>query len=236
MNMQMWFIDVEVSYNMEKIETKKYFQNKLDSERKRIDRFECALNDLETSNIKGIRIGQIHLANLYLNCIKLTYSKEKSFHKMFPDYMKFLEYYKAVCTPNDSMYDIVDVLSIGVLLEDRKKEFIGYLDEILLKYESNDGIITFLMDYLKDRTLQRTISKIDYFNVLLISEDKVKILKKELELWYDKHSDAYWYNSHKSKDSTYCGYWCFEIAALAQIFGLDDTSLRENQYYPYEIE
>ena len=74
---------------MEKsIKTNEYFQNKMNSERKRIDKFESALNELETSNIKGIRMGKIHLANLYLNCVKLTFSKDKSFQKMFPDYMK----------------------------------------------------------------------------------------------------------------------------------------------------
>lgn len=105
------------------------------------------MNELQSSNIKGIRMGKIHLANLYLNCMKLTYSKDKSFQKMFFDYMKFLKYYREVCTPNDSMYDIIDILSTGVLLENRKNEFIEYLEEIVLKYDSNNGMITFFMDY-----------------------------------------------------------------------------------------
>lgn len=222
---------------MEKImETDEYFQNKMESERKRIDKFESVLNNLEPSNVKGRRIAKIHLANLYLNCVKLTYSKGKSFEKMFSDYMKFLEYYREVSTSNDSIYDIIDILSIGVLLQNRKNQFVDYLDEIVLKFDSNDGMITFFMDYLKDKTSQRTASVINYFNVLLKTEDKVKILKEELEVWYDKHSDAYWYNSHKSKNNTYCGYWCFEIAALVKIFCVDDALLRENQYYPYEMK
>lgn len=105
---------------------------------------------------------------------------------------------------------------------------------MVLKFDSEDGLLIFLMDYLKDKTSQRKPSKIEYFNELLESKDKLGILKKESELWYDKHSDAYWYNSHESKNNTYCGYWCFEIAALAQILGIDDTVLRENPYYPYE--
>lgn len=222
---------------MEKImKTDEYFQNKMESERKRIDKFESVLNNLEPSNVKGRRIAKIHLANLYLNCVKLTYSKGKSFEKMFSDYMKFLEYYREVSTSNDSIYDIIDILSIGVLLQNRKNQFVDYLDEIVLKFDSNDGMITFFMDYLKDKTSQRTASVINYFNVLLKTEDKVKILKEELEVWYDKHSDAYWYNSHKSKNNTYCGYWCFEIAALVKIFCVDDALLRENQYYPYEMK
>ncbi len=212
-----------------------YFQNKLYSERKRIDRFETALKNLEPSNIKGIRTGQIHLANLYLNCVKLTYSTEGSFLKMLPDYINFLEHYKEICTSDDSMYDIIDFFSVGVLLRNRKNEFIDHLEEIFNIYDSDDGLLAFLMDHLRNRTAQRTLSKFDYFNELLKSEDKLKILKEELRSWYDKHSDAYWYNAHKSKNNTYCGYWCFEIAALVQIFGIDDTSLRESQYYPRDI-
>lgn len=131
---------------------------------------------------------------------------------------------------------MLTLLSIGVLLQNRKNQFVDYLDEIVLKFDSNDGMITFFMDYLNDKTSQRTASVINYFNVLLKTEDKVKILKEELEVWYDKHSDAYWYNSHKSQNNTYCGYWCFEIAALVKIFCVDDALLRENQYYPYEMK
>ena len=211
-----------------------YFQRKIESEKERIEKFEVALSSLEPSNVKGIRMGKRVLANLYLNCVKLAYSKDKSFQRMYQDYIKFLEYYKDVCTSKDGMYDMIDVLSIGVLLQDRKKDFIGLLDEVVLKFDSEDGLLIFLMDYLKDKTSQRKPSKIEYFNELLESKDKLGILKKESELWYDKHSDAYWYNSHESKNNTYCGYWCFEIAALAQILGIDDTVLRENQYYPYE--
>lgn len=212
-----------------------YFQNRIESERKRIARFEGSLNDLELSNTNGIRITKIHLANIYLNCIRLVFSKERSFESMFPDYIKFLKHYKDVCTSDDSMYDIIDTLSIGVLLSDKKNEFIEYLDEILLKYNSDDGMITFLMDYLKGTTSQISASRIKYFDSLLKSDEKAKMLKNELRLWYNNHKDAYWYNSHKSKADTYCGYWSFEIAALAKIFNIDDTILRESQYYPYDL-
>ena len=218
------------------IKTNEYFQLKIESERKRISKFESALNDLEPSNVKGIRMGKIHLSNLYLNCIKLTYSRDLSFDGIFPDYMKLLAYYKEVCTSEDSLYDIIDILSIGVLLQNYKKQFIEYLKEIITKYESDDGMIVFFMDYLNDKNLRRADSVMDYFNVLLKSDDKEKILKEELEVWYDNHKDAYWYNSHESKNDTYCGYWCFEIAALAKIFCIDDRLLCANSYYPCEIK
>ena len=40
-----------------------YFVKKRETELKRIEKFEKALSELEPSNIKGVRIGKIHLAN-----------------------------------------------------------------------------------------------------------------------------------------------------------------------------
>ena len=53
--------------------------------------------------------------------------------------------------------------------------------------------------------------------------------------WYSSHSDYYWYNSHESKANTYFGYWCFEAGAIVKIMGLDDSALKDNQYYPYDL-
>ena len=216
------------------ISASEYFADKIEKERKRIDKFEKALRTLEPSNEEGMRIGKIHLSNIYLNCIKLMYSKDRTFQSMLLDYVKFLEYYSEVCTPNDSMYDIIDILSIGVLLQNKKNMFVGYLEEVFLRYGSNDGMIVFLMDYLMGNVLREMNSEISYFNELLESEEKAEILEKELASWYEKHSDAYWYNSHALSNQSFCGYWCFEIAALVEIFHIDETSFRGKPYYPYE--
>ena len=37
------------------------------------------------------------------------------------------------------------------------------------------------------------------------------------------------------KIDTYCGYWCFEIAALAKIFSVDDSEFKKHPYYPYDL-
>jgi hypothetical protein len=44
-----------------------------------------------------------------------------------------------------------------------------------------------------------------------------------------------WYNSHKSKNDTYCGYWAFETGALVKILGLNDEELKDVPYYPYDL-
>lgn len=218
-----------------KLNNKEYFQKKLNSEMNRIEQFETTLKNIDHSNSKGIRIGKIHLSNLYLNCVKLLCSLNNSPREILPVYLTFLENYKDICTPNDSMYDIIDVFSLGVLIFDNNEKIIDYLEQIFYEYDSTDGMIVFLMNYLKNRDSKITRSRIKYFNELFQSGDKANKLKIELKLWYSKHSDAYWYNSHKSSNNTYCGYWCFEIAALAKILDIDDTTFKVNQYYPYDL-
>jgi len=40
------------------------------------------------------------------------------------------------------------------------------------------------------------------------------------------------YSNEKNKNNTYVGHWCFEAAAAALAFGIDDTILRDHEHYP----
>lgn len=51
--------------------------------------------------------------------------------------------------------------------------------------------------------------------------------------WLRGHSDYGWTNAHK--EVGYIGFWSFETAAIAKILGLDDTGLKENIHYPYDL-
>ncbi|NLD51107.1 MAG: DUF1911 domain-containing protein [Clostridiaceae bacterium] len=55
------------------------------------------------------------------------------------------------------------------------------------------------------------------------------------EDWYRNHKDSGWYNSHKSKNNIYCGYWSYETAAIVKIKNLDDSSFRDCPYYPADL-
>lgn len=68
-------------------------------------------------------------------------------------------------------------------------------------------------------------------------EDKhCELLKDYLqEKWYEIHRDCAWYDSHKLGKSTYYGYWSFEAGAIAKILNLNDSSLKNVPYYPYDL-
>ena len=55
--------------------------------------------------------------------------------------------------------------------------------------------------------------------------------------WYQLHSWTGWHNKHKSRrgSENYSGYWCFEGAAVAKVFGVDDSSLEISKYYPWDL-
>ena len=53
--------------------------------------------------------------------------------------------------------------------------------------------------------------------------------------WYEIHRECAWYDSHKSSKNVYYGYWSFEAGAIAKILNLDDSSLKDVPYYPYDL-
>jgi hypothetical protein len=62
------------------------------------------------------------------------------------------------------------------------------------------------------------------------------IVKHYLEKeWYPGHKGVYWYDKHKSRHDTFFGYWSFESAAVVKIAGIDDSSFRDNMYYPKDL-
>ena len=56
-----------------------------------------------------------------------------------------------------------------------------------------------------------------------------------LEKWYEIHRECAWYDSHKSNKNVYYGYWSFEAGAIAKILNLNDSSLKDVPYYPYDL-
>jgi hypothetical protein len=140
---------------------------------------------------------------------------------------------------------IIWMLSIGIMLEIEDNIFVK-LAHLIEKDNPNDFLIDFL---ISSRISSWQIKSVDFMFrrpyqatqeiVFLDRNDKIKSverLKKYLSKeWYRGHSDTGWYNSHKSKWNIHTGYWSLESGALVKILGLDDSSLKDTQYYPYDM-
>lgn len=62
--------------------------------------------------------------------------------------------------------------------------------------------------------------------------EKEKKLMRYLSGWYNRNKGSAWYGTLNSTNDVYYGYWSFESAAMAAIYGLDREYLAQNEYFP----
>lgn len=134
-------------------------------------------------------------------------------------------------------------ISLGILLETDKKN-IERLSKVVEKKEINDAVIDYLLyasdigyekitnNYFKENPYAKTreIIKLAETDKKEASKRLQKYMEKE---WFKGHYDYEWKNAHK--EPGYVGFWSFETAALAKILELDDSSLINNNHYPYDL-
>ncbi|TAJ12413.1 DUF1911 domain-containing protein [Marinilabiliaceae bacterium JC017] len=89
-------------------------------------------------------------------------------------------------------------------------------------YDEKKSVILKVYKNLRQAIIQRN------------KKEGARLVKKFLEKdFYNKHSG--FFDNHKSKVDLYYGYWSFEAAAVTCILELDDSSYRDNQYYPKDL-
>lgn len=138
---------------------------------------------------------------------------------------------------------LIWMISLGILLETDKKN-IERLKKIVDTKNMNDAVIDFLLcasDIGYTKMTNRYYKENPYAKMREIIEfaqtDKKEASKRlqtymEKE-WFKGHYDYEWKNAHK--EPGYVGYWSFETAAIVKILELDDTSLKDNNHYPYDL-
>ncbi|MGT2711349.1 PoNe immunity protein domain-containing protein [Streptococcus oriscaviae] len=171
--------------------------------------------------------------------VTMSYSLGLPFNEIFKWFKISLRYFELSYDVYGSTYDLIDYLSLAVLFEDRKAEFIEDIEKIFQKYLSfvdagdqlQDDYIDFLGMYLLHDQVVNFHSRLEYLNLMGDTADSVIEAQK---FWYYAHSEAAWYDTHKSEDAYY-GYWSFDTAALCKIRGIYDERLKELDYFPYDL-
>ena len=65
-----------------------------------------------------------------------------------------------------------------------------------------------------------------------------KLMLAFLKVWHQQNKGASWWNSHERVavgGLSYGGYWCFEAAAVVKLLGIEDSSFRDNEFYPADL-
>lgn len=130
---------------------------------------------------------------------------------------------------------LMNLLSIAIFVgkEEETHHLIQMHEDEIRKDKLLNCFATYCEDgsVLWDREFQ-VKEVFDCLDGLGASSDKTRVISNYLLDWYDAHSYTAWHDSHKGKNDTYVGYWSFESAALAKIFGADDQKLSAFVYYP----
>lgn len=143
----------------------------------------------------------------------------------------------------DEYWDVCMMLSLGILLKVPDEEF-NKIVKVREKVPEKDFLLDFIISYRIDtyevvehimetnpyQTLEKVIkvSKTDKGSALKILQD---YLSKQL---YKDNKEMFWYGYHK-EPKLFFGYWSFESGALVKILGLDDSILKIQKYYPYDM-
>ena len=222
----------------------------------RINKYKDGIVELEESEKKGIQINPAPNSQViqnYLNTISdslydiflIKYSMGQSVSILLSDFNVYVE---ALCKSSVYPYtQLLNMLSAGILLEADNLYF-GKIVE-LVKEKSNNKEMKHLKDYLLDLLINYKMPEIERTNKnfwwkkpyqifeeieIIAKTDKegaVQILKKYLQ--------KQWLPTNNALQSRgrwhHCGYWSFESGAIVKIFDLHDTTIKNLNFYPYDM-
>ena len=171
--------------------------------------------------------------------LRINYALGNSLDEVFKWFKISLRYYQLSYGAFESIYDLMDYLSLAVLFEDRKEEFIEDIEKIFSKYQTfvdageqyEDGYIDTLALYLLEGQVENFRSHLEYLN--MIGNDADSVIEAQ-KFWYYAHSEASWYDTHKTDDAYY-GYWSFDTAALCKMRGIYDERFKDLDFFPYDL-
>ncbi|WP_160690533.1 PoNi-like cognate immunity protein [Clostridium sp. C2-6-12] len=236
------------------LKTLVYFEDEINSAEKYIQKRKQKIIDLKEDIKNGIKrfpkeneeiIYSTYQTNAGYEIKKICalYSAGMSIEYLNQDFE-----YTIVCMENYGDHrigylNLLWMISLGILLETDKENIIR-LSRLVDKENIEDAVIDYLLCasdirwskirsvYNKENPYSKTREIIE-----LAENDKneaSKRMQKYMEKeWFKGHYDYEWKNAHK--EPGYVGFWSFETAALAKILELDDTALKENNHYPYDL-
>jgi len=223
----------------------KYIENiKFDEETINEDLEEFNRN-IENWDKERIRVQFEDLIRYSYQVLLSKYSLGLSVSDLLKDYKQTVSFMENGWEAESGYVQMVWFLSMGIMFEVEQIEF----DKLVTLVERDNA-----RDYLLDLLIQnrnsswgKQTTKFKFPKpyqalsevVVLSQTDKQKSIERLQQYlqkeWYKGHSDCGWHNDHKSKWGVHFGYWSFESGAIVKILGLDDSILKDQQYYPYDM-
>jgi len=195
-------------------------------------------------------VNYYNIANGILIYIKRAYSLGESVQDLVSPAKEMITNYTKSWYPDADYSDggdipyseFLTIVSIGVLLDTREElttlhklvKEVGYKDHLidfLFKYVDTSGGVSDHLLWPDDKASQ----KLKEITQSTKPEAPKLIGEYMANDFYTKENFDDEYNSHKRNDNVYDGYWSFEAAALVKILNVDDSSFKDNPYYPHDM-
>ena len=210
----------------DKLKTKEYFENFINEEKERIAKFQVLLNDEKLPEFrKNLISGKCNVINL--NCLIAKYSKGEDLDILKNEMILINNEWFRFFDPDMYYYNLT-FLSLNLLLG----TFDNCVDKIKNLGVKNDWLLNFLI--IKEDGEMKLLFPKNYklLQDSIRNNNKNGEIKKYLSSWFSHCNFA---NFHKSDEKLYFGYWSFEAGAIAKILGIDDSDLKDEPYYPYDL-
>lgn len=223
---------------------------------------ECIEEDVEeikfdnTDSIEVKMKGAFRLVSDSMYLLHQKYSRGDELSSLKPDLLKTLEYRQwqkqyADALPEseqveriaweeireDYLEDFLKWLSFAYCLNMGKEYYLSVLalianqgiDSLLDKIAVKMGDIE--RDISKELLFKKRFSKL-YDVIESQPEQRPKLLATYLDAWYKLEGSP---DYHLMDTDAYIGYWCWEAALVVKLYGIDDSSFINHEYYPKDL-
>lgn len=186
-------------------------------------------------------ISYFMLSDLLRGEFVARYSRGDSIRDLKRLYAEILDSYIASISDSDIYNISLEVISLGILFEVDKSK-LRQLYDLIKQYKQDDKIFSLFlhpvlqtMDIYPKLRFKKSKSTLMLEKILSSNKEDAQILIKDYleNYWYSKENLDEVYNSHKK--GGYAGYWSWEAAAIVKVMNLDDSSFKDNEYYPSDL-
>lgn len=222
------------------IKNKAYFRKYIQQQEKRIDRFSNMIKQGQVPK-ERICLVETFVAELKSSVLTAKYSMGAELNDLSKEWPEVLCTMAKHWDTTIGQADLINTVALSVLYEVDDATW-DTVSKAACQYGRKDWLVGFLLssreggpDYQEWEVLMKNPYQ-TLRNILETSSKKAEDIKEYLEKeWYKGHDFLPWYDIHKSDQMLYCGYWSNEAAAAVKILGIDDSCLKDQQYYPYDL-
>lgn len=210
----------------------RYFDNYIMALMPRIERFRKEISD---PDVKRPAYLIVHIIHLLHDCIYAQYSAGYEASEIKETFLQYLSYIKMA---NSLTYDeAMNVLSFGILFNVQVADIfdaIEYPEDSFLKalifYNKEHEVVENASDHLMFPKTETQLARC--FDGKVSGEELGIFVSQK---WYELNNDETWYDTHQSRNNTYCGYWCFSAAAIAKVRGFNPHTFRNTRFFPVDL-